>query len=271
MVHSGPSRLLDDHSTIANELHGQLVVDQEILEKVRGMESKLEYQIKKLTALAEVKPRQEEDDDVEDPMAFRPNPKAMVQATETESRRRPTTEGDEGVYRPPRVAAMPYNEKPVSSRKERQAPALLSEFASTLEGAPGMETTSGLSTLPLRRHTNSASAKRAAELKRINEFEEENMTRLVTTKREGKRRREDEAALAMGYGVGGTGRNRGNRQNGLEAELEGVLGDRRSKGIWDLKVGQRDGMFERGKKGVAAADGAKPGKRPKKTKFERGR
>jgi U3 small nucleolar ribonucleoprotein protein LCP5 len=40
----------------------------------------------------------------------------------------------------------------------------------------------------------------------MDKFEEENMTRLVTTKREEKRRREDEAALSMGYGVGGTGR-----------------------------------------------------------------
>jgi len=177
--------------------------------------------------------------------------------------------GPSEVYRPPRVAAVPYLE-PTKQRKERRAPALLSEFASTLEGAPGMETTSGLSTMPVRadRHSNSASAKRAAELKRINEFEEENMTRLVTTKREAKRRREDEAALALGYGVGGTGRSRGNRQNGLEAELEGVLGERRSGGVWDgvgAKLGARDGMFERGKKGVAAASAG----RAKKARFEK--
>lgn len=181
-------------------------------------------------------------------------------------------DGD-GIYRPPRIAAMPYNDPATkSTRKDRRAPALLSEFASTIEGAPGLETSSGLSTIPLRginNHTNSASAKRAAELKRISEFEEENMTRLVTSKREGKRRREDEAALALGYGVGGTGRNRGNRQNGLEAELEGVLGDRRSKGIWESvgsKMGTRDNIFERGKKG--ATEGPPPRKQ-KKARFEK--
>ena len=185
----------------------------------------------------------------------------------------PTTKVEEeatsDVYRPPRIAAMPYNEPSTSRRTDRRAPALLSEFASTLQGAPGMETTSGLSTIPVRtdRHTNSASAKRAAELKRINEFEEENMTRLVTTKREAKRRREDEAALALGYGVGGTGRARGNRQNGLEAELEGVLGERRSGGIWKgvgSKLGAREGMFERGKK--ASADVTR---KAKKGRFEK--
>lgn len=195
-----------------------------------------------------------------DPLAFRPNLSA-IKTVETRM------EQDGDVYRPPRVSAMPYNEPSTSKRTERRAPALLSEFASTLQGAPGMETTSGLSTVPVRQdqHTNSASAKRAAELKRINEFEEENMTRLVTTKREAKRRREDEAALAMGFGVGGTGRNRGNRQNGLEAELEGVLGERRG-GVWkgvNAKLGARDNVLERGRRVE------KEGKRVKKARFEK--
>lgn len=247
--------------SIPDELHGQLALNQEIIDKVRGMESKLEYQIKKLSALADVS--EKADDTAEDPeedlLAFRPNPSA-IKATE------PKADQSGDVYRPPRIAAVPYTEASTSRRTERRAPALLSEFASTLQGAPGMETTSGLSTVPVRadRHTNSASAKRAAELQRINEFEEENMTRLVTTKREAKRRREDEAALALGYGVGGTGRNRGNRQNGLEAELEGVLGERRG-GVWkgvSSKLGSREGLFERGKR--------PPGeKKAKKARFEK--
>ena len=96
------------------------------------------------------------------------------------------------------------------------------------------------------------------------------MTRLVTTKREAKRRREDEAALAMGYGVGGTGRQRGNRQNGLEAELEGVLGERRSKGVWEGvngKLGARGDLFERGKRGAAAGAGSDG--RAKKARFDK--
>jgi U3 small nucleolar ribonucleoprotein protein LCP5 len=139
-----------------------------------------------------------------------------------------------------------------------------------MDGAPVLESTTGLSTRPVQkdRHTNSLSAKRAAELERMDRFEEENMTRLVTTKREEKRRREDEAALAMGYGVGGTGRGKGRRQNGLEAELEGVLGDRRSKALWDgvrKDLGQRESMLERGKKRGSAPTEV----RAKKPRFEK--
>ena len=81
------------------------------------------------------------------------------------------------------------------------------------------------------------------------------MTRLVTTKREAKRRREDEAALALGYGVGGPSRSYGRKQNGLEAEFEGVLGDRGSRGLWEgvgAKLGKRDGVMDRGSKPIGS-------------------
>lgn len=210
-----------------------------------------------------------------DPLSFRPNPSALVTAARTEEKKKAAaTAGDDdegGVYRPPRVAAMPYNE-PGTQRKERRAPALLSEFAQSMDGAPAIQTTSGLSTRPVLAgaHTNSVSAKRAAELKRISEWEEDNMTRLVTTKREAKRRREDEEALALGFGVGGAGRGRARRQNGLEAELEGVLGERGSKGVWDgvgvKSLGERDGITSRAKR---AADESGPRKSLKKSRFEK--
>jgi len=47
---------------VSNELYGELAVCQEVMDKVRGMEGKLEYQIKKLMALAEEK-RVEEDEE----------------------------------------------------------------------------------------------------------------------------------------------------------------------------------------------------------------
>lgn len=259
---------------IEDELAGELALCHEVMDKVRGMETKLEYQIKKLVGLAEAdaaRGKAVAEDVEEDPLSFRPNPSAMVAAARAEPEKKKATDGDEedGVYRPPRVAAMPYNE-PTKGRKERRAPALLSEFAAGLDGAPAVQTTTGLSTRPVLAgaHTNSASAKRAAELKRIQEFEEDNMTRLVTTKREAKRRRDDEEALALGFGVGGRGRLR--RQNGLEAELEGVLGERGSKGVWDgvsAKLGKRDALTDRGKRVAASTGERKSG--PKKARFEK--
>ncbi|WOO84609.1 Neuroguidin [Vanrija pseudolonga] len=259
---------------IEDELAGELALCHEVMDKVRGMEAKLEYQIKKLVGLAEAdaaRGKAVAEDVEEDPLSFRPNPSAMVAAPRAEPEKKKAADGDEedGVYRPPRVAAMPYNE-PTKGRKERRAPALLSEFAAGLDGAPAVQTTTGLSTRPVLAgaHTNSASAKRAAELKRIQEFEEDNMTRLVTTKREAKRRRDDEEALALGFGVGGRGRLR--RQNGLEAELEGVLGERGSKGVWDgvsAKLGKRDALTDRGKRAAASTGERKSG--PKKARFEK--
>lgn len=286
-----------------DEISGELALGQEVFDKVRGMEGKLEYQIKKLIGLADAEEKRGREvvDDAEegehfaaksfshrmngmeanclDPLSFRPNPAAFAssstgKASKSTIRSAATANGDDeatsGKYVPPRIAAVPYDEPASSSRRDRRAPALLSEFAYTMDGAPVLESTSGLSTRPVQhdRTSNSTSAKRAAELERMNRFEEENMTRLVTTKREEKRRREDEAALALGYGVGGKGRNKGTRQNGLEAELEGVLGERRSKGLWEgvrKDLGAREGLLERGKKRSGTAVPAKS----KKARFEK--
>ncbi|OXC67936.1 hypothetical protein AYX13_03620 [Cryptococcus neoformans] len=270
--------LTDDN--VLNEIAGELVINQEVMDKVRGLENKLEYQIKKLVGLAEAEEKRGKDvvEDVEeDPLSFRPNPSAITSRTSPKPTRggSPTGSDDEksGVYRPPRVAAVPYSEAaPQGRERERRAPALLSEFAATMDSAPLLESTSGLSVRPVTsaaaKYSNSVSAKRAAELKRIEEFEEENMTRLVTSKREAKRRRDDEAALAMGFGVGPSRGRRG--RNGLEAELEGVLGDRGDKGVWDGvsgKFGQRGDALERGKKRVSGA-GSTSGK-AKKARFEK--
>ncbi|TXT05049.1 hypothetical protein VHUM_03869 [Vanrija humicola] len=270
---SSSSRSRNADAALEDELAGELALCHEVMDKVRGMEAKLEYQIKKLVGLAEADAARGKaavtEDVEEDPLSFRPNPSAMVAAARAEPEKKTADDDQDGVYRPPRVAAMPYNE-PTKQRKERRAPALLSEFAAGLDGAPAVQTTTGLSTRPVLAgaHTNSASAKRAAELKRIQEFEEDNMTRLVTTKREAKRRRDDEEALALGFGVGGRGRLR--RQNGLEAELEGVLGERGSKGVWDgvsAKLGKRDALTDRGKRAAASGGERKSG--PKKARFEK--
>lgn len=263
-----------------DELAGELQLCHDVMDKVRGMETKLDYQVKKLVGLAEAAakkaPAAATADVEEDPLSFRPNAGAMVEAARNEAAPRKGKQDGErsGVYRPPRIAATRYEEpETTQKRKDRRAPALLSEFAQGLDGAPGMQTTSGLSTRPvvLGAHTNSVSAKRAAELKRIADFEEDNMTRLVTTKREMKRRRDDEEALALGFGVGGRGRSR--RQNGLEAELEGVLGDRGSKGLWDgvnaslAKASQREDITDRARR--ATVNAGERGAGPKKARFEK--
>jgi len=46
-------RNLDSAEEISNELAGELVLVQEIMDKVRGLESKVDYQVKKLIGLAD--------------------------------------------------------------------------------------------------------------------------------------------------------------------------------------------------------------------------
>ncbi|KAJ9107815.1 hypothetical protein QFC19_002721 [Naganishia cerealis] len=312
-------------------LQNELTVIREVMEKTKGLESKVSYQVKKLVALAndagmrETEPKKSEEEVDEeqaegedsstdafsslltflpiDLLSFKPNPSALASnkkgkhAAEDEDERTATRRaknsrrslsvsddgnGDDGagdgIYRAPKMAAVPYVESRASRRTDRRAPALLSEFASSLTSAPLLESTSGLAVRPVvtsggdALHTNSKSAKRMAELQRMNEFEEENMTRLVMTKRELKRREEDEAALNMGYGVGGPSRSRSRRQGGFEAELEGVLGDRGGKSLWDgvgKGLGKRDGILERSRKRTSAGDGMDDGSnKRKKGKFE---
>lgn len=321
-----PASLAETESQLAQEL----VVIKETMDKTKGLESKVAYQVQKLVALANnaeskaaerERKRQDasdggsEDDeaaeDENDPLSFKPNPAGMIASSSTSREQSAkSTSGDDrrnrrsqrgqsadeasesdaaaesdasgrrtGVYRPPRVAAVPYNEgKRSDGRKDRRAPALLSEFANTLTAAPNMESTSGLAVRPVvaGQHTNSTSAKRLAELERMREFEEENMTRLVMTKREAKRREEDEAALSMGFGVGGESRSRSRRQGGFEAELEGVLGDKGySKSMWDdvgRGLGKRDAALDRSRKrkpesGGSAFGGSSSAK--KKGRFEK--
>lgn len=51
--HLRDRRELDGLEDVVDEIGGELLLNQEVMEKVRGMEGKLEYQIKKLIGLAE--------------------------------------------------------------------------------------------------------------------------------------------------------------------------------------------------------------------------
>jgi U3 small nucleolar ribonucleoprotein protein LCP5 len=139
---------------------------------------------------------------------------------EDEDEGRADVAGDEetrgGVYRPPKLAPMPYTEPPRGKDKKRTGPTpiTLSSLARLDPSQPHLESTSGLGATPALQST------RAAELSRMTEFEEENFTRLVMKKRDARRRAADEAHIALG-GIGPTGRN--GRGGGLEDEFGDVL------------------------------------------------
>lgn len=126
-----------------------------------------------------------------------------------------TSHDRDGIYHPPRLAAMPYSE-PKRDKKARRAPvpSALSSLVHQDPSRPHIESTSGLGALP------SLSSNRAREIHRMNEFEEENFTRLVMKKKDMKRRKKDEEDIALGGSGGIGGRRRG---GGFEDEFGDVL------------------------------------------------
>lgn len=121
----------------------------------------------------------------------------------------------DGIYHPPRLAAVPYTEGK-RDKKARRAPvpSALSALSHQDPSRPHIESTSGLGALP------SLSSNRAREIHRMAEFEEENFTRLVMKKKDMKRRKKDEEDIALGGSGGISGRRRG---GGFEDEFGDVL------------------------------------------------
>ncbi|KAF8515864.1 hypothetical protein JB92DRAFT_3142726 [Gautieria morchelliformis] len=201
----------------AGDLVDTLVEDQIIMDKVKQLESKMRYQIEKLVRMAEEDAARTEVDIVNDPLSFRPNPENLVNKVDTESDGDPEEAANQdghGIYRPPKLAPMPYIEKKDKSKRRAPVPTGLATLAHLDGSIPHVESTSGLGSMP------SMTSSRARELARMNEFEEENMSRLVMTKKEARRRARDEEDVALG----GTGVSRGRRRGGgLEDEFGDVL------------------------------------------------
>jgi len=132
---------------------------------------------------------------------------------------------EDNIYHPPKVAPMPYNEPNAKERRKARVPAAPSSLAYQSGNDPHLESTSGLGGGGNR--GLASTSVRARELARMNEYEESNMTRLVLSKKEAKRRRLDEENIALGgSGLGshsGRGRARG---AGLADEFGDLLRSR---------------------------------------------
>lgn len=181
-----------------------------------------------------------------------------------------------GVYRPPKLAPVPYTEDTRSKRDRDRRKPIPTALAQLGQSAfdPHVESTSGLGNVP------ALQSARAKELARMTEFEEENFTRLVMKKKDEKRRRRDEEDLALGgtgAGLAPGAKGRGRRGVGLEDEFADVLksvGRRRESAVGD---GYEE-LRQRGKKAdvLARSRGrgredveAEQGPRRKKGRFEK--
>ncbi|TFK76559.1 hypothetical protein BDN72DRAFT_831143 [Pluteus cervinus] len=197
----------------------RMIEGRVILEKIKTLESRMRYQIEKLVKLSE---EQENTNNsaANDPLAFRPNPENLLEGKQDFEPNHSDAEPNDEIYRPPRLAPVPYIEK-TSSQGRKNRPPVPSALASLAHSAAGpsrphSESTSGLGSTP------SLASARASQLKRMTEFEEENFTRLVMKKKDAKRRATDEAALALGGDLGSTSRGR-RRVGGFEDEFGDVL------------------------------------------------
>lgn len=201
-----------------------------------------------------------------DPLAFRPNPQALMDAgsgsEDEDVQNAPDAGRADGIYRPPKLAPVPYTD--MSSRgkdkKARRAPvpAALASLAHLDPLRPHAETTSGLGGAPSG--AGADGGQRARDVRRMAEFEEENFTRLVLKKADARRRRRDEEDIALG-GVPGTARS-GRRRGGLEDEFGDVLrsvGRRREGHIGDgyeelREKGRKEGVLGRSRKRGESAE-----------------
>jgi len=120
-----------------------------------------------------------------------------------------------GVYRPPKLAPVPYSETKRDKSHRVNAPSALAALKYIDSSAPYVEKSTGLGV------SSSLASSRARELERMTQFEEENMTRLVMNKKEATRRRRDEEDIALGGTGGGSSRGRG--RSGLDDEFRDIL------------------------------------------------
>ncbi|KAL4075407.1 hypothetical protein V8B97DRAFT_1579306 [Scleroderma yunnanense] len=199
------------------DLVDSMIEGRVVLEKIKVLESRIRYQIDKLVRIAQ----DSSSVAVDDPLAFRPNPKNLVNneqgsGGETEEDGDGDDQGNhDEIYRPPKLAPMPYVEAATDKRSKRQPiPKSLSSLVHQDPSRPHVESTSGLGFTP------TLASNRAREIQRMAEFEEENFTRLVMKKKDARRRQRDEEDLALG----GSGTSKGRRRGrGLEDEFEDIL------------------------------------------------
>ncbi|KAH9955625.1 hypothetical protein BC827DRAFT_1158156 [Russula dissimulans] len=259
----------------AGDLVDSMIEGRVVLEKIKLLESKMRYQIEKLVQLASEEPSDDSNKVVNDPLAFRPNPEALMGGggPDEDDEQASDAASADGIYRPPKLAPMPYVEptsKEARARRARPAPHALASLAYLDPERPFMESTTGLSIVP------SMQSARARELRRMEEFEEENMTRLVLKKKDERRRKKDEEDIALGGAGGITGKRRG---GGLEDEFADVLREERrgsgralpGDGYEELRIkGRKEAALARSRvRAREDTDDVSAGQRQKKGRFER--
>ncbi|KAL1929516.1 hypothetical protein VTP01DRAFT_1654 [Rhizomucor pusillus] len=176
-----------------------------VLEKMKPIESKLKYQIDKLIRAAVIGTQKQEDptktDEItavaNDPLAFKPNPSNLLarddQEEDEEDEDEDTTTKKTGVYRPPKLAPVVYNEKSEKlSKREKDEERMrerssrsrvMQDLMAEMQDAPEEADVHG------GVHEESGAGDSLDRfIKEKDRYEEDNYVRLVTTRKEKRRR-----------------------------------------------------------------------------------
>lgn len=95
----------------------KLIETRTHLEKMKPIEAKLKYQMDKLVRATNTQVPKEPTSLLErDPLQFKPNPENLVNEAGAEN----DDENEDKVYRAPKIAPMPFDDRPLSSKKERE-------------------------------------------------------------------------------------------------------------------------------------------------------
>ncbi|SGY69473.1 BQ5605_C004g03019 [Microbotryum silenes-dioicae] len=307
-----------------SSLVATLIKHRIVLEKISPLEGKLKYQIEKLVRRADQAAHGVDDEEMmNDPLAFKPNISNLVldrTVSEDEDDQEERAYGGAmmnddsgsrpgGIYRPPRVAAVPYTEAPakgahllpestldckdpslIRSSSEHNAGKKAAKRATASHLVTDMST--GLSALtPYGESTTGLSASAdptltsgtARHLKQVEQYEMDHFTRMRMSKKDAKKRRAEEEEVAFG-GLG-AGRGGKRRLGGYGAEFDDLLGEiskGRNQGAYDaMKKMKRDDQRRsagaageqgegRGSNGLAGFDdGSRKKGSTKKNQFDR--
>ena len=167
-------------SEIDEELMNSLIEHRLVLEKIKPMEVKIKYQIDKLMKSAALNADLQSIQEVEevdaevDPLLFKPNPSSLHSQSVQET---------ENVYRPPRVAPMPYLEtRSKFDKKKTLKSRILTDLKDQFDDRP--EEFSAAGTGYGNRDSNSTKEDQTWNEREA--FEEENFMRLNMTREDKK-------------------------------------------------------------------------------------
>ena len=159
----------------------RLVEIRTVLEKIRPIEKKLTYQIDKLVKLAAT----ESLNDQQDPLSFKPNLDNLVGKDEEESDSEGEGENNEksGVYVPPKVSAVHYDEDIITKKEKMMEKARQRSLNSAL--LQDLRTEYSEAPEEIRNERNSTKRARMRQKEDERErFEEDNLRRLTVTKKD---------------------------------------------------------------------------------------